>query len=59
MIMNKYIKNYITGGLLVFGSLLVFSCSDDYLDTKPTASVGTDNVFETTKNAAAAINGIC
>lgn len=59
MITEKYIKKYITGGLLAFASLLVFSCADDYLDTKPTASSGTENVFETTKNAAAAINGIC
>jgi len=40
--------------------LLSFSaaCSDDYLNTAPEASVGTATVFETTENAAMAVNGI-
>lgn len=34
------------------------SCAGDYLDTKPTSSTGTSTIFETTENAALAINGI-
>lgn len=35
------------------------SCASDWLDTEPTSSVGTSTVFESTDNAAMAINGIC
>lgn len=38
--------------------MLMGSCSGDYLDTKPTSSTGTTTIFETTANAALAINGI-
>ncbi len=34
------------------------SCSKEYLDTKPTAEKSTTTIFETTDNAALAINGI-
>lgn len=46
---------------LAFGlCVLMFmgACSGDYLDTKPTSSTGTTTIFETTENAALAINGI-
>jgi hypothetical protein len=43
--------------LLVF-VLLGSSCAKDYLDTKPTAETATSTIFETTDNAALAINGI-
>ncbi len=39
-------------------SMTAISCSDDYLDTIPTASVDAGAAFATTKNATAAINGI-
>lgn len=38
--------------------MLMGSCAGDYLDTKPTSSTGTSTIFETTENAALAINGI-
>lgn len=39
-------------------SLLLNACASDYLDTVPTASIGTPTVFQTTENAELAINGI-
>lgn len=49
--------------LNIFAGLLAVlialgSCSKDYLDTKPTAEKATSTIFETTDNAALAINGI-
>jgi hypothetical protein len=55
--MKKYINKLFIGSLAVV-TLLVTSCADDYLDTKPTDSVGASSTFETTKNAAMVINGI-
>ncbi|MDR2806392.1 MAG: RagB/SusD family nutrient uptake outer membrane protein [Dysgonamonadaceae bacterium] len=50
----------------IFGILCLFvlslslaGCSDEYFDAVPTASTATPLVFETTENAAMAINGIC
>lgn len=43
---------------LLVGVLAWSSCSEDYLDTKPTAESATATIFETTDNAALAINGI-
>ncbi|MCX6194115.1 MAG: hypothetical protein NTX34_06475 [Cytophagales bacterium] len=34
------------------------SCENVYLDTTPTASIDAGSAYATTKNAAAAINGI-
>ena len=39
-------------------SLIASSCENTYLDTLPTASVDAASAYATTKNAAAAINGI-
>lgn len=52
MLKNKNIL-YILVGLALIGA-----CSKDYLDTKPTSSTATPTIFETTQNAALAINGI-
>lgn len=41
------------------GSLVLASCSKDYLNTVPTGSTSPDTTFATTENAAQAINGIC
>ncbi len=41
-----------------FLSMISFSCETTYLDTKPTASIDAGSAYATTKNAAAAINGI-
>ncbi|MHA8065491.1 RagB/SusD family nutrient uptake outer membrane protein [Aquirufa sp. ROCK2-A2] len=41
----------------VFG-MISFSCETTYLDTNPTASIDANAAYSTTKNAAAAINGI-
>lgn len=43
---------------LIVGVVLLASCAKDYLDTKPTSSTATPTIFETTQNAALAINGI-
>jgi hypothetical protein len=44
----------------LFTLLLAFAgCSDDYFDVKPTNATATPLVFESTENAAMAINGIC
>lgn len=43
---------------IAIGCMSAISCSDDYLDTTPTASVDAGAAFSTTKNATAAINGI-
>jgi len=52
--MNKIFKI-----LLVFISLnLCMSCSEDYLDTVPTASIATATIFESVENIELAINGI-
>ena len=41
-----------------FLSMISFSCEKIYLDTTPTASIDAGSAYATTKNAAAAINGI-
>ncbi|MGJ1235910.1 MULTISPECIES: RagB/SusD family nutrient uptake outer membrane protein [Sphingobacterium] len=48
--------NYIK--VLFAGVLLLASCKKDYLETLPTDSVSTPTVFETTKNAKLAVNGL-
>jgi hypothetical protein len=50
---NKYVVYF----SLVF-ALLFTSCEEAYLDTTPTASIDAGSAYSTTKNAAAAINGI-
>jgi len=39
-------------------AVFAFSCDDDYLNTAPTNETSTATAFESTKNAAMAINGI-
>lgn len=41
------------------GAMLLVSCSKDYMNTAPTSSTATATIFESTDNAALAINGIC
>ena len=41
------------------GVMLLTSCSKDYMNTTPTSSTATPTIFESTENAALAINGIC
>jgi hypothetical protein len=48
-------------GLIIFAfflSMISFSCEKTYLDTTPTASIDAGSAYATTKNAAAAVNGI-
>lgn len=49
-------KIYLT--LALAAGLLATSCEKDYLDTAPTGSVDANAAYATTKNAAAAVNGI-
>ncbi|MDP3452545.1 MAG: RagB/SusD family nutrient uptake outer membrane protein [Bacteroidales bacterium] len=51
--MNRILKV-----LLTISIVLTYSCSKDYLNTKPTGSTTTTTVFETVENIALAINGI-
>lgn len=44
---------------ILAGLVLLSACEKNYLDTKPTGEVATPIVFETTKNASLAINGMC
>jgi len=43
---------------ILVGVLFLGSCAKDYLDTTPTSTTATPTIFETTQNAALAINGI-
>lgn len=52
--MRINIFKYIT----LTGTLLLASCSSDFLETEPTNATGTTTVFESTENAKLAINGI-
>ena len=54
---KKYISQLKNIGLGV-AMLTATSCAGDYLDTTPTSSIGTSSVFETTDNAAMAVNGL-
>jgi len=51
-------KNLKLLAYLIAGVFLLSSCAKDYLDTEPTAESATSTIFETTDNAALAINGI-
>lgn len=51
----KRIKSYLLIGL---SAVLMFSCSEDYLDTAPTDAVSKDVIFETVQGAEVAINGV-
>ncbi|MCD8032631.1 MAG: RagB/SusD family nutrient uptake outer membrane protein [Bacteroides sp.] len=55
--MKEYINKLFIGSLMGV-AMLATSCSDNYLNTAPTSSVGTSTAFATTENAAMAINGI-
>lgn len=43
---------------ILVGVVLLGACSKDYLSTTPTSSTATPTIFETTQNAALAINGL-
>jgi len=51
----KRINSYLLIGL---SAVLMFSCSEDYLDTAPTDAVSKDVIFETVQGAEVAINGV-
>lgn len=44
--------------LIALIPLLFTTCTDDYLDTKPTSSVSTETIFQDTKSAKMAVNGM-
>lgn len=56
--MKKYINRLFIGALVAGASLLIYSCSSDYLNTAPTDSIGTGDAVGTTANAMKALNGI-
>ena len=51
-------KNIYYGISTVCLVILLAGCSKTYLDTKPTDAASPETVFETTGNAALAINGL-
>ncbi|RDB02672.1 RagB/SusD family nutrient uptake outer membrane protein [Runella aurantiaca] len=51
-------KNRFLIVLVAVFSMFATSCENTYLDTAPTASVDAASAYATTKNAAAAVNGI-
>jgi len=53
----KYIK-HITLGLTMLSTLAFTSCSDDFLEKVPSASVGEATIFESLDNLYIALNGI-
>ncbi len=55
IIFMKFINRYLSAIIVI---TLVASCKKDYLQTAPTASTSPATVFESTQNAAYAINGI-
>lgn len=56
--MKKFINKYFLGACILGLSLATTSCSEDYLDTLPTDSVGAGEALGSTENAAKVINGI-
>ena len=55
--MKNYI-NKIFGCAVLASATLLASCSSDYLETKPTSSVGSEDAVATTEMAYKALNGI-
>jgi hypothetical protein len=51
-------KNRLLIAFVTVFSMIATSCETTYLDTLPTASVDAASAYATTKNAAAAVNGI-
>ena len=43
---------------LALASLVSFGCKKEYLETSPTSATATATIFETTENAALAVNGL-
>ncbi|MEO9022739.1 MAG: RagB/SusD family nutrient uptake outer membrane protein [Ginsengibacter sp.] len=54
--MKQFIKNTLV--LLLILAMVLPACKKGYLETNPSSSVSDQDVFKTTKNAWAAINGI-
>ncbi|MCP4309972.1 MAG: RagB/SusD family nutrient uptake outer membrane protein [Bacteroidetes bacterium] len=44
--------------IILASAVLMFSCSEEYLDTTPTDAVSADMIFQTTQGANVALNGI-
>lgn len=51
----KRIRSYF---IILMSALLMFSCSEEYLDTVPTDAVSKDVIFSTTQGATVALNGV-
>lgn len=51
----KKVRSYF---IILMSALLLFSCSEEYLDTTPTDAVSKDVIFSTTQGATVALNGI-
>lgn len=56
--MKKYINRILSGALLLGLSVAAVSCSEDYLETTPTDSVGSADAVANTTMAYASLNGV-
>lgn len=56
--MKKYINRILSAACVAGAAFALASCSSDYLDTKPTASVSDVVAVGTTENAMKTLNGI-
>ena len=48
----------LVGALLIGSTMMMSSCSDDFLDTKPSSSVDESLVLSTADGLLAAVNGM-
>lgn len=56
--MKLTFNNIIAGAMLLGATIAVTSCSSDFLETKPTDSLGSADALATTENCYNALNGI-
>lgn len=54
----RKIKNNILGALLIGAAIFSSSCNKEYLQQDPPTTLSPENIFSSTKNAMAAINGM-
>jgi hypothetical protein len=56
--MKRYLNKFVAGAFVLGAMVTTTSCGSDYLDTTPTASVGTSTAIGSAENAMKALNGI-
>ncbi len=56
--MNKNINKILLSGLLLGSAMVMTSCGEDYLETKPTESINYPTAFATVDNCYKVLNGV-